>query len=407
MSDALPARRVRVAVVGAGVAGVATALEAAHRGIDPRSITVLEARPAATLARNLTIDRFTRERLAALGVASRSLALWNEIELTLGDAANPARFVVPPWHALGRSAGPRPSLSPLARVPDATANLAELQRAMRRAAAAAGVAIATGWQVTGVTSRGGRSARLALRSEGRARELECDDLVLACGAGSDLLPALGIEREPLRVPQQTWLIAVLDRPARFPLAIRVVTGDRNGMSTVFALSSTVQTSVGLRLNGQRPDEPKTIDAMARGAAATLRLEGDLVDAFVYSTRMDRPRPAPSAAQRLLVGDALRRSDVTYGGGANSAIVDAHWAGRLLAGEIAAADYDRQAASTTAELTGGSSFMGLADRWTGILQSGTALVPAPLRAGAGLALQGLAASFSAPAWRLFEMLRQRR
>jgi len=382
--------------VGAGVGGLAAALEAVAAGVDPEAITVIEARTSTALQRNIVVDRFMLDRLRAFGAVPTSLNPWDTLALSFGEAPFDVPILLP---ALSRlRPGPRdaaPSVDVLMRIPAGVAQLAELNDTMRHAALRQGVRLLTGTRVVAVESVAvesvavgsvaGEGRVLRLEGPGGAADLTAEMVVLACGASSPLLDQLGVRRESVDIGLQSWLIAVIDRVGRNPVALRLVDLGADGSGMSMSLSSRHQTSITLRLPDGAHVRAGEIKELSRRAALDMKVPGEVVEAIVYETRMDRATTSRVGPDCVLLGDALRRSDVTYGGGANSAFTDAWWFGRLLAGTLGIEGYSDAVDRTTEELVRGGWIMRMIDGLQQFGQRGRRMWPAPARTMGDLTL----------------------
>lgn len=402
-----PAGRTRVAIVGAGLGGLAAALEAVDSGVDPDSIAVIEARPASARQRNIVVDRFMIERLTRFGALPPSLNPWNALAVTIGGAAFGTPIMVP---TVGQMRSDRieapPSVHLLGRIPAGVAHLADVNQTLRRVAVERGIRVLMATRVVDILAGpGGRVLRL--ETETGPADLSAETVVLACGAGSPLLAHLGVRREWVEIPHQPWMIAFFDGMASYSAAMRVLDREADGADTCYYISSKTMTSMtlGLRL-GAAPDRDE-LATLARRAADHLGIPGPFLDAFVFDTQTDRATAATLGPDCVLLGDALRRSDVTYGGGANAAFVDAWWLGRYLRGEIGVDRYAAAVAQNTDELIRGSWAMRMFDGLLAAGQSGRRMWPAPARRAGDVAVSLMTQSVVAAATAWARLLTPRR
>jgi len=392
-------QRAPVAIVGAGPGGLAAALEAVERGVRAESITVVESRPAATLQRNIVVDRFMIERLARFHALPPSLNPWTALAVTIGSAELATPILVPTVDQI-RPGGnhPPPSVHLAVRRPAGVAHLADLSRTMRRVAHERGIRVLTATPVVDLCPRSGGGWELQIEDGDGTKALQAERVVLACGAGSPLLAKLGVEREWVPMPNQPWMMAFFEGPSRHAAAMRVLDRQTDGIETCYYISSTEMTSITLGLRPGAAPEQAELDDLARRAAHFLGVRGGLLEAFVFDTRNDRATRASLERDCILLGDALRRSDVTYGGGANAAFTDAWWAGEWLVDRIGLEAYAVEVGRNTDGLIGGSWSMRVFDGLLAVSQSGRRLWPEPMRRlgdlSASLMTQGLAAAITA-------------
>lgn len=332
-----------VLVVGAGYAGLATALSAARHGA---RVLVVEHRPGpSTLPRATGIDLRTMEIFRSWGLKD---ALRDEA-VPVDDLTAAADTLVAPPHAVRRAWGYPPPEEiaavspalPLISPQDAVEPI--LERAVREH----GGEIRFGTRLAGLHQRpSGVTVMLDTGATARARFL-----VGADGARSTVRAALGIGVRRLG----TWAraVQVIFGPDPAPLL-----GDRPHNTTrVTAPQQATLIPVGrgrwaytaLRFDGGRPDLVSDWTPVLRAATGLPDLHPEVVDVAritLAAAVADRYR----SGSAFLVGDAAHRTTPLGALGLNVAVQDGHelgwklaWSARGLAGEALLASHDAERA----------------------------------------------------------------
>ncbi len=312
-------QRLRICVVGAGIAGLACALAAARQGLAVQLVD--EAAVPRNLPASIDVVPGMLRDLAALGVADDCVRVgfaYHGIDVL--DRQGRRLFELP----TARLAGPRwPAALGIAH--------GELHALLERAARRCGAELLRGDRVETIEANGGR-ARVALAGGLR---LEADIVLLATGARSPLRATLFPAARPVEPLGQVWHYALVQRPQRLdrPLIAMGGPGHRAMLLPVQHGTAGIAVTEPASAPGSEPPVAQLRRALQVFAPAVSVLAAQLRDDTPVATRpvlsgvLDGPWHRGPV---LAVGDGAHALPPHFGQAAAQSVEDARVLADLLA-----------------------------------------------------------------------------
>lgn len=319
-------QRLRICVVGAGIAGLACALAGARQGAAVQVVD--EAGTARRLPASIDVVPGMLRDLAALGVADdcvRAGFAYHGIDVL--DRQGRRLLELPTERLAGRR---WPAALGIAH--------GELHGLLARAAQQAGAELLRGRRVESIDADANGRARIALAGE---RGLEADLVLLATGARSPLRAAVFPAARPVESLGQVWHYALVQRPPRLDRPL-IAMGGPGHRAMLLPVEHGVAGVAVTEPAAAAGDEPLAAQ-LRRG----LRAFAPVVSALAAHIGDDTPvasRPVLSGVLDgpwhrgpvLAVGDGAHALPPHFGQAAAQSVEDARVLGDLLP---AAADRD--------------------------------------------------------------------
>lgn len=391
-----PDKRLDIAIVGAGPAGLAAALGAKAEGAD--KIIVVDRRSGYSRCRSVILDCEVLMLLEQWGVCLDGISPVKTFSYVHGYGNQQQVESMPFPRPEPRQSAQHGRVEPRAkdilfnRLPRAVQRINDLEHAMLKEARNQGIEVQFDALVSGVPTIQNESVRLEFDGRDGAKAIDSEYLIIADGARSSVNQLLGNDRIPCEVRSHRYACSVFESSCRdvllfwvpqHPSGITEITGLGNG-SQYTLVSRLPKTNVDFESTSQRQAR---LAAMISQAAASIGIKGRIIDGpMEFSTEMDRLRDVAIHPRVLCVGDAARKGDPGFGGNLNEAIRDGRRFGNYFSNASktqvdlnkALQEFrDEVQGATTALQTGGALTNNLRDFFA-IGDAAQSILPGPIR-----------------------------